>query len=182
MSMLDNQKEYRRGEPISYTSIYGYAKVRFQIVRVEDGCVVGSAKEEIVPGENGMEATRVYYTKDIGRDYGMPRFYASPEALIVGRGGRLCADYLDAEKAKQPDDLSALKNAPKGEGMVMGESFILDPGLEARVTALENKVFLPAKSVAKSVLRSKAKPKVVVKATSRKAAPKKAKRRAKWVL
>lgn len=139
--MLDNSQEYRRGEPIDYTSCYGYPKVRYQIVRVSDGAVVGHAKEERVPDQDGLVCTKVYYTRDIGRDYGMLRFYASPEALIIGFGGKV-SEWQAEQKAKEPDDVSAMKAAPKGEGMATGESFKLDPGLEARVTALENKVFL----------------------------------------
>ena len=86
--MLDNSQEYRRGEPIDYTSCYGYPKVKFQIVRVSDGSVVGHAKQELVPGDDGAVWTKVYYTRDIGRNYGMLRFYASPEALSLASAAR----------------------------------------------------------------------------------------------
>ena len=87
--MLDKNRQYRVGEPIHYTSIYGYPKRRFRIEDVATGSVVGTAKEEIVPGVNGKESTRVFYTRDISRNPPMLRFYDSPEALIVAFGGQL---------------------------------------------------------------------------------------------
>jgi hypothetical protein len=87
--MLDSETVYTVGEPIPYVSIYGYDKRRLPILRADDGTVVGHAKEEIVKGEDGQEVSRTFYTRDINRNPGMLRFYASPEALIVGFGGKV---------------------------------------------------------------------------------------------
>ena len=155
--MLDNSQEYRLGEPIDYTSCYGYPKVRFQIVRVSDGSVVGHAKQELVPGDDGAVWTKVYYTRDIGRNYGMLRFYASPEALIRGFGGKV-SEWLGDKDV----DVSALKNEPKSDPA--GES------LAARVTALEDKVFLGKLPKVRAKLKAKVKVrKAVAKPPARRA-------------
>jgi hypothetical protein len=99
--MLDKNRQYRVGEPIHYTSIYGYPKRRFRIEDVAAGSVVGTAKEEIVPGVNGKESTRVFYTRDISRNPPMLRFYDSPEALIVAFGGQLVPKIVTKKPAKR---------------------------------------------------------------------------------
>ena len=99
--MLDKNRQYRVGEPIHYTSIYGYPKRRFRIEDVATGSVVGTAKEEIVPGVNGKESTRVFYTRDISRNPPMLRFYDSPEALIVAFGGQLERKTVKKDAAKR---------------------------------------------------------------------------------
>ena len=144
--MLDKDLEYRRGEPIDYTSCYGYPKVRYQIVRVSDGVVVGHAKEERVPDVDGVVATKVYYTRDIGRNYGMLRFYTSPEALIIGFGGKV--SEWQGLKPVVGDGMT-LKNAPKSDPA--GDS------LAARVTALEDKVFLGKLPKVRAKLKAKVK-------------------------
>ncbi len=105
--MLDKNRQYRVGEPIHYTSIYGYPKRRFRI-ETKDGHVVGHAKEEIVPGVNGKESTRVFYTRDISRNSPMLRFYDSPEALIVAFGGQ-----LERKAVKKPATKTSTKHAAK---------------------------------------------------------------------
>jgi hypothetical protein len=104
--MLDKNRQYRVGEPIHYTSIYGYPKRRFRIEDVATGSVVGTAKEEIVPGVNGKESTRVFYTRDISRNPPMLRFYDSPEALIVAFGGQ-----LERKTVKKPATKRVVKKA-----------------------------------------------------------------------
>ena len=99
--MLDKNRQYRVGEPILYTSIYGYPKRRFRIEDVATGSVVGTAKEEIVPGVDGKESTRVFYTRDISRNPPMLRFYDSPEALIVAFGGQLERKTVKKDAAKR---------------------------------------------------------------------------------
>jgi len=99
--MLDKNRQYRVGEPILYTSIYGYPKRRFRIEDVATGSVVGTAKEEIVPGVDGKESTRVFYTRDISRNPPMLRFYDSPEALIVAFGGQLERKTVKKAAAKR---------------------------------------------------------------------------------
>jgi hypothetical protein len=106
--MLDKNRQYRVGEPIHYTSIYGYPKRRFRIVDVATGSTVGTAKEEIVPGVNGKESTRVFYTRDISRNPPMLRFYDSPEALIVAFGGQ-----LERKAVKKPATKTSTKRAAK---------------------------------------------------------------------
>ena len=106
--MLDKNRQYRVGEPIHYTSIYGYPKRRFRIEDVATGSVVGTAKEEIVPGVNGKESTRVFYTRDISRNPPMLRFYDSPEALIVAFGGQ-----LERKTVKKPATKRVVKKAVK---------------------------------------------------------------------
>jgi hypothetical protein len=106
--MLDKNRQYRVGEPIHYTSIYGYPKRRFRIEDVATGQTVGTAKEEIVPGVNGKESTRVFYTRDISRNPPMLRFYDSPEALIVAFGGQ-----LERKTVKKPAAKVAAKRAAK---------------------------------------------------------------------
>ena len=106
--MLDKNRQYRVGEPILYTSIYGYPKRRFRIEDVATGSVVGTAKEEIVPGVNGKESTRVFYTRDISRNPPMLRFYDSPEALIVAFGGQ-----LERKAVKKPATKTSTKRAAK---------------------------------------------------------------------
>ena len=79
-------------EPVHYTSMYGYPKDRIPVFLqsdTEQTSPIGYIKEEIVRDKAGEETGRVYYTRASWRDHGQPRFFDSPEALIVAFGGAI---------------------------------------------------------------------------------------------
>jgi len=94
---LSPDQYYVIGEPVNYSSIYGYPKRRFPVHRADelgnkqDSYSVGEIKEEPMLDENGQLWGRCVYTKNLGRGHGKYRFYPSPEALIVACGGKVVA-------------------------------------------------------------------------------------------
>ena len=79
-------------KPVHYTSMYGYPKDRIPVYRASDTeqtSPIGFIKEEIVRGKDGAEVSRTYYERNGWRDHGQPRFFDSPEALILAFGGTI---------------------------------------------------------------------------------------------
>ena len=81
-----------KGEPVAYTSMYGYPKQRFPVAIVDgDGepTKIGWIKEEKIIGAGGKVVGLMYYERNGWRGHGQQRFYDSPEALIKEFGGTL---------------------------------------------------------------------------------------------
>src|SRR5271165_6431605 len=81
-----------KGEPIEYTSMYGYWKQRFPVAIVDgDGepTKIGWIKEEKIIGAGGKVVGLMYYERNGWRGHGQQRFYDSPEALVTAFGGTL---------------------------------------------------------------------------------------------
>jgi hypothetical protein len=81
-----------RKKPVHYTSIYGYPKDRIPVFKQSDAkqaSPIGFIKEEIVRDGDGGEVSRTYYERNGWREHGQPRFFASPEALVLRFGGKL---------------------------------------------------------------------------------------------
>ena len=101
--------KYTIGDPIEYTSIYGYAKRMFPVRQGDEK--IGNVKEETVLNGDGSEASKSFYTRNIVRPRGAKRFYASVEDLIIAFGGqidRVVANTVANTVAKSP---LALKRA-----------------------------------------------------------------------
>jgi hypothetical protein len=75
---MNTSNPVRVGNPVPYTSVYGYAKRKFEVLDAESNSVVGYVKEEVILDEAGKETTRVFYTRSFSRPIGKLRFYASP--------------------------------------------------------------------------------------------------------
>jgi hypothetical protein len=79
--------------PTEYTSAYGYQKNKFPVFLQSDAeqkDPIGWIKEERVLDQAGNEADRVYYARVYGwREKGQPRFFDSPQALLVAYGFKL---------------------------------------------------------------------------------------------
>jgi hypothetical protein len=89
MARLYDNTQYKIGEAQPYGSIYGYSKLKYPVVVAKNGELVGYIKEERVLGADGSVVAKTYYTRDLERPAGKERFYATPEALLVGFGGQL---------------------------------------------------------------------------------------------
>ena len=82
--------KYSVGEPVGYTSVYGYQKRKFPVFGEDQSAgAIGYIKEEIILGDDGKEVAKTYYTRSSWRNHGQLRFFESPEALIIGYGGKI---------------------------------------------------------------------------------------------
>jgi hypothetical protein len=92
------------GEPVKYTSIYGYPKFKYPVLN-GNGVTVGYVKQECIrddDGNGGLGEWRspVYYTRDLSRPHGLPRFYGSVEALVIAFGGTMSKAKSTRRKSK----------------------------------------------------------------------------------
>ena len=138
---LSPDQYYVIGEPINYTSIYGYPKRRFPVFRANENgekqneYSIGEIKEEPMLDENGQLWGRCFYTKSL-RPSGKYRFYPSPEALIVACGGKVLAKPA-AEHPIQTGD--AHPAAPDEDGPGVDSPNRASP-IEERLSKLEAKI------------------------------------------
>ena len=153
---LSPDQYYVIGEPVNYSSIYGYPKRRFPVHRADelgnkqDSSSVGEIKEEPMLDENGQLWGRCFYTKTLGRPTGKYRFYPSPEALIVACGGKAtrkpAANHPiqtgDVHPAATDEDAQDVKTATQALASLDSGATSLVKGdeLEKRLSALEAKI------------------------------------------
>lgn len=81
--------KYVIGEPIDYTSIYGYGKRRFPIFREGESSPAGHVKEELLLNGDGQEVGKAFCTRNLPRPNGAKRFYDSVESLVLAFGGEI---------------------------------------------------------------------------------------------
>ena len=88
MKMNYGQKpdSVRMGNPCPYTSMYGYAKRKHEVLNNADDQVIGYIKEEEVLDGDGEVAYSTYYTRSFDRPGGAKRFFDSPQALLKAFG------------------------------------------------------------------------------------------------
>ena len=137
---LSPDQYYVIGEPVNYSSIYGYPKRRFPVHRADelgnkqDSYSVGEIKEEPMLDENGQLWGRCFYTKSL-RPSGKYRFYPSPEALIVACGGKALAKPA----AEHPIQDGDPQHAPDEDGPGVERPNKASP-IEERLSKLEAKI------------------------------------------
>jgi len=147
MGSIVKDRLYKIGDTTPYQSIYGYRKNRVAIIDVETGQSVGDVKEERTPGIPGQPEITVYYTRGINKPHGTLRFYQSPEALVIALGGQIATERFAAVQpvADVEVEKKIIKVADADESADDSPKPTSD--VEARIKALEDKVFLgPAKS------------------------------------
>jgi hypothetical protein len=193
------QVAYHVGEVQPYQSIYGYPKRRRYVYRLKPGespegsgswrnpgnCI-GYVKEERIADENGNVVTTVFYEKNGWRKHGLVRFYASPEALLIGCGLTPVlglGDKADAtakikELSQQvPEDtppLLLLGNVqPNGALMLTHDKTPALPAPPRRKRSVKKSARKPTRKVAKKVLTRGAKTRLTA-ASKRKKAKKRA--------
>ena len=145
---LDKNITYVVGQPETYTSMYGYQKIKYPVREEGKTSVVGWIKEEKLLAPNGYVIGNVYYTKQDWRKHGQTRFFNTPEDLIENFGGKV--GRVVPNKEPTVADTGFAENP-----VVLGVT------LEARLTALEDKVAVlaaprPAKEAKASKSRAKA--------------------------
>ena len=99
--MLNPETKYRLGDPVDYTSMYGYAKRRFPVYAMNDDgeSSVGSIKEEKIINENGDVEDVMFYERNGWKKSGQQRFYTSCEALVIACGGKFSERKVVAVEA-----------------------------------------------------------------------------------
>ena len=157
MGCIEQGKKYRIGRTKDYTSIYGYPKKMIMIEDADTGEEVGGIKEEVTPGIPGQPDVKTYYERNGWRKAGGLRFYQSPEALIIANGGEIDTGHLELKTEGDQIEPSFEKRIVKAD----------DATVEARLKALEDKVFLgptrarrkpkPKRTLRKAVVKKPAK-------------------------